>query len=49
SGMPSNHALNFCTVATFIALATPWRVWRNGLFISAVLVGLSRIYLGKHY
>lgn len=49
SGMPSNHALNFAAAATFIALATPWRSWRNVLFITAVLVGLSRIYLGKHY
>lgn len=49
NGMPSNHAVNFCAAATFIALATPWRLWRNGLLITAVLVGLSRIYLGNHY
>ncbi|EXI65504.1 MAG: Undecaprenyl-phosphate 4-deoxy-4-formamido-L-arabinose transferase [Candidatus Accumulibacter adjunctus] len=49
SGMPSNHALNFAAAATFVALATPWRGWRIGLLIGAVLVGLSRVYLGKHY
>ena len=49
NGMPSNHAINFFAAATFIALATPWRRWRIGLFACAVLVGLSRIYLGKHY
>ncbi|MGB2680473.1 MAG: phosphatase PAP2 family protein [Candidatus Competibacter sp.] len=49
NGMPSNHAINFFAAAAFIALATPWRGWRIGLFACAVLVGLSRIYLGKHY
>ncbi|MBL8251145.1 MAG: phosphatase PAP2 family protein [Candidatus Competibacter sp.] len=49
NGMPSNHALNFFAAATFVAIATPWRGWRIGLFVCAVLVGLSRIYLGKHY
>jgi len=49
NGMPSNHAINFFAAATFIALATPWREWRIGLLVAAALVGLSRIYLGKHY
>lgn len=49
NGMPSNHAINFFAAATFIALATPWRGWRIGLFAVAALVGLSRVYLGKHY
>jgi len=47
--MPSNHAVNFFAAATFVALVTPWRGWRVGLFAAAALVGLSRIYLGKHY
>ncbi len=49
TGMPSNHALNFFAAATFIALVTPWRGWHLLLFAVAVLVGLSRIYLGKHF
>lgn len=49
TGMPSNHALNFFAAATFIALMTPWRGWHLLLFAVAVLVGLSRIYLGKHF
>lgn len=51
TGMPSNHALNFFAAATFVALTTtaPWRRWRLFLFAAAVLVSLSRIYLGKHY
>lgn len=49
NGMPSSHTMNFFAAATFIARATPWRRWQMGLFIVAVLVGLSRVYLGKHY
>ncbi len=49
TGMPSNHALNFFAAATFLALTTTWRRWRFFLFAVAVLVSLSRIYLGKHY
>jgi glycosyltransferase involved in cell wall biosynthesis/membrane-associated phospholipid phosphatase len=49
NGMPSNHAINFFAAATFVAMATPWRKWRIGLFAVATMVGLSRIYLGKHY
>lgn len=49
NGMPSNHAINFFAAATFIALTLPGRKWKVGLFAVAVLVGLSRIYLGKHY
>ncbi len=49
TGMPSNHTINFFAAATFIALTTTWQRWRLGLFTIALLVGLSRIYLGKHY
>jgi undecaprenyl-diphosphatase len=48
-GMPSNHTLNFVTAAMFITLMTKWRTWQIGLWIIAMLVGLSRIYLIKHY
>lgn len=49
TGMPSNHALNFALVATFVTLTTPWRGWQIVLWVVALLVGISRIYLGKHY
>lgn len=49
SGMPSNHALNFFIAAVFVGFATPWRAWKLTLFATAILVSLSRIYLGKHY
>ncbi len=49
TGMPSNHAINFFTAATFVALTTRWRAWQAGLWLAAILVALSRIYLGKHY
>jgi undecaprenyl-diphosphatase len=47
--MPSNHALNFFATATFIMMAVRIRSWTLGLYIIALLVGISRIYLGKHY
>ncbi len=49
TGMPSNHALNFFAVAVFVSYAM--RSLRMGLvmFAIACVVGLSRIYLGKHY
>ncbi|MEN8179581.1 MAG: phosphatase PAP2 family protein [Pseudomonadota bacterium] len=48
TGMPSNHALNFFAVALFVTYAL--RSLRLGvaLFAVACVVGLSRIYLGKH-
>ena len=49
TGMPSNHALNFFSAATFIAFSTPWSQWKKVFFVIAILVCVSRIYLGKHY
>lgn len=48
-GMPSNHALNFFATAAFLTMAVRRRNWGIGLFTIAVLVGISRIYLGKHF
>jgi undecaprenyl-diphosphatase len=49
SGMPSNHALNFFSTAAFLFIAT--RSWQLGvpLLVIAILVSLSRIYLGVHF
>ncbi|MGI5863178.1 MAG: phosphatase PAP2 family protein [Myxococcales bacterium] len=48
-GMPSNHALNFFAAAAFLApfLRRGWS--RLALFLLAAAVGLSRIYLARHY
>ena len=47
--MPSNHALNFFATATFLMVAVRIRSWGISLYIIALLVGISRVYLGKHY
>jgi len=47
--MPSNHALNFFAIAIFIMLVVRIRSWGIIMCIIALLVGISRIYLGKHY
>lgn len=49
TGWPSNHTLNYCTVASFLGLLSRDRRLGGTLFAIALLVGLSRIYLGKHY
>jgi len=49
SGMPSNHALNYFAVLGFLAMTTRRRLLACNLAGVAILVGLSRIYLGKHY
>jgi membrane-associated phospholipid phosphatase len=49
TGMPSSHALNFFATAAFLAYATLWSRLSLGLFGIALLVGISRIYLAKHY
>ncbi|MDX1251453.1 MAG: phosphatase PAP2 family protein [Gammaproteobacteria bacterium] len=48
-GMPSNHALNFFAAAAFLSLVMRSRAWLAGAFTVALLVGISRIYLAKHY
>lgn len=49
TGMPSNHALNFFTAAMLLAVITRCRVVAVSLFAAALMVALSRVYLGKHY
>ncbi|MFM7022233.1 MAG: phosphatase PAP2 family protein [Flavobacteriales bacterium] len=50
-GFVSSHASNFFGMAVFFSLLfyrrNKWWLW--GGLICAVLVGFSRIYLGKHY
>lgn len=48
-GMPSNHAVNFFITAMFTACMLRSGRWGLALGAVAVLVGLSRIYLGVHY
>ncbi|MEQ6340613.1 MAG: phosphatase PAP2 family protein [Gammaproteobacteria bacterium] len=49
SGMPSNHALNFFAAAAFLSFMMCSRAWVVGAFMVALMVGISRIYLGVHY
>ncbi len=49
TGWPSNHTLNFFTVAAFLTVMTRSVSWSVSLYLIAVLVGISRIYLGKHF
>jgi undecaprenyl-diphosphatase len=44
---PSSHAFNNFAAATFIVRFFP-RLWM-ALFITAILISVSRIYLGLHY
>jgi undecaprenyl-diphosphatase len=44
---PSNHALNNFAVATFFSLIYP--KYKAPLFIVAILISISRVYLGLHY
>ena len=49
TGFPSNHALNYFSVALFMFCCLPRkRLWLV-LAAIAVAVGLSRVYLAKHY
>lgn len=49
NGMPSNHALNFFLFACFSSFVLGWRAWSAGFVLLAILVALSRVYLGVHY
>ena len=44
---PSNHAINSFTFSTIITLA--YKNFAFFLYISALLIGYSRVYLGVHY
>ena len=48
-GMPSNHAINFFTVSAFVLFALRRRWPGIVLLALSCLVGVSRIYLGRHY
>ena len=49
TGMPSNHATNFFAAALFLAYVLRRRWVTLTMVGVALCVGLSRIYLGKHY
>jgi undecaprenyl-diphosphatase len=49
TGMPSNHALNFFTMAAFLGAVLRGFRWRVGLVALALVVAISRVYLGKHF
>ena len=44
---PSNHAINSFTVATIISLT--YKNFAFFLYVLAILIGYSRVYLGVHY
>ncbi len=48
TGWPSNHSLNFFAMAAFLGLLSRRRT-AVPLFGIAIVVGISRIYLGRHY
>ncbi len=48
-GMPSNHALTWSCATLCVALLTRRRAWTIGMGTAAFAVGLSRIYLARHY
>jgi 3-deoxy-D-manno-octulosonic-acid transferase len=48
-GMPSNHALDYFIMASFLGVAVrSWR-WGIGFGVISLMVAISRIYLGVHY
>ncbi|EKD67284.1 MAG: Undecaprenyl-diphosphatase [uncultured bacterium] len=44
---PSGHAASAFALATVLAYIEP--KWKKGLYVLAILISLSRIYLGHHY
>ncbi len=48
-GFPSNHATNGMAVAVAAALVLPRRRILWAFFVSAIIVGFSRVYLGVHF
>lgn len=46
-GFPSNHAVNVFAAMTILSLFI--RKYSIGFYSFAVLIGISRIYLGRHY
>jgi undecaprenyl-diphosphatase len=49
-GFVSSHAANFFAFTTLALILLGWKDWRYwALFAAAVLVALSRVYLGVHY
>lgn len=49
-GFVSSHAANFFAIATMVAFSFKWnRLWFFGAYFCAIVVGYSRIYLGRHY
>ncbi len=47
--MPSNHAMNFFAAAVFLSFIIRLRWAQVALLLISAAVGLSRIYMGKHY
>lgn len=46
---PSNHATNAFVVAIMIAVLSGKKRWVIPMYLLAVLIGFSRVYLGVHY
>lgn len=46
-GFPSNHASNLFAAAAFVSLLYPR--WTAPMFVLAVLVSYSRVYVGAHF
>ena len=50
TSFPSGHTMSAFALYTFLALLIPRkRLMAVGLFVLALLVGISRIYLGQHF
>jgi undecaprenyl-diphosphatase len=51
-GFLSSHAANSVALAVFLAIALPagrFRILKIGIFVWAILLSYSRMYLGAHY